>query len=168
MQSINDKPRGKAITIIELAEFLDVSDQRIRQLMREGMPVFEKGVKGKQTILSSRDTFWWYVEYEQKKKRGAAPSNSAPDDAKSRITETRAQMVELQLAERRGDLFHFSDWLPFIKDKLVVFRQAMQTVTENVRDRYGNEVAAFVDKQTTASVNSLSNGLATIPKEVKE
>lgn len=153
---------------MELAKFLDVSDQRIRQLMREGMPVFEKGIKGKQTILSSHDVFWWYVEYEQKKKRGAAPSIPNADDSKQRINETRAQMVELQLAEKRGDLFHFSEYVPYIKNHMVNYRQTMGTVVENTRDKHGNAVARDVDGWISEALNIMGSGLENIPKEVKE
>lgn len=163
-----NKPRGKALSIVELAELLDVSNQRIHQLLREGLPVFEKGGKGIPHVFSSYDAIWWYIEYEQKKKRGLVKENPDAPDSKARIAETRVAMAELQLAKQRGSLFDFNDYLPYIKDKMVVFRQAMATVAMNVREKYGNEVAKFVDRQITTAINSYQRGLENIPNEAKE
>lgn len=166
----DDKPRGKPLTVIELAQLLDVSEQRVRQLTREGMPLFSRGGNGIPNIYSSYYALWWYIEYEQKKKRGAAPtiSSNDPGDSKHRINETRAQMVELQLAEKRGDLFHFSDWGPYVKDKMVNYRQSMGTVVENTRDKFGNEAARAVDGWISEALNMMGSGLENIPKEIKD
>lgn len=163
-----NKPRGIALSVQELAKFLDVTEQRIRQLMREGMPVFEQGGKGKGHVLSSYDTIWFYIEYEQKKKRGLAKEKPDEPDTKSRIAETRVAMAELQLAKQRGSLFDFNDWLPYIRDKMVVFRQSMATVTTNVREKYGNDVAKYVDRQITLAINAYHRGLDNVPNEAKE
>lgn len=161
-------PRGKSLSVPELAEILDVSNQRIHQLTREGMPVFERGHGKMGNTFSSYDAIWWYIEYEQKKRRGAAKENPDAPDTKQRIADTKMAMAELQLAERRGDLFHFKDWIPFIKDKLVVFRQVMAQVVENIRDRHGNNIAKDVEREIARGLNALSQGLENIPNEAKE
>ena len=162
------KPRGKSLSINELAELLDVSEQRIRQLQREGMPIFQKGGKGIAHVFSSYDAIWWYIEYEQKKKRGVAKENLDEPDEKQKINQAKLAMAQLQLQQKQGNLFAFSDWLPFIKDKMVIFRQNMSTVVTNTREKFGADVAKFVDREITRAINAYHASLNNIPNEVKE
>lgn len=160
--------RGKPISIEDFAALIDVTPDRIRQYIKQGMPVFEKGGRGKAHVLSSYDAWWWTIEAEKRNKAGALPANPQEPDTKSRIAETRVAMAELQLAKQRGSLFDFNDWLPYIRDKMVVFRQSMATVTTNVREKYGNDVAKYVDRQITLAINAYHRGLDNVPNEAKE
>ena len=165
------KARGKAVSVPELAEILDLTPPRIRELITEGMPVFERGGKGISHILSTADCIYWYMERNKIIRRGnypEIPKEKEPNDQKTRITDTKIAIAELQLAEKRGDLFHFSNWLPFIKDKLVIFRQTMAAVVDKVRDRFGNETARFVEREIAVAMNNLSRGLANLPNETKD
>lgn len=163
-----DKPRGKQLVIEELAALLDVTPLRIRQLIKLGMPVFIRGEKGKPHIFSSYDAIWWYIEYEQKKARGVAKENPDAPDAKQQINAAKLAMAELELAKRRGTLFDFADYVPYIKDKMVTFRQTLSVVVSNTREKFGAEPAKFVDKELTQAINAYQRGLENIPNEVKE
>lgn len=168
MPGNSSKLRGKPISVDEFASLIDVTPDRIRQYIKQGMPIFDRGVGRKAHVLSSYDCIWWLVEAEKRNKAGALPANPQEPDTKSRIAETKVALAELTLAKQRGTLFDFNDWLPYIKDKMVVFRQSMATVAINTREKYGNDVAKYVDRQITLAINAYHRGLDNVPNEAKE
>lgn len=132
------------------------------------MPVYQRGGPGKQHVLSTADCKDWVVERARKDYRGGKTAEKPTDDTKSQINNIKLQRAQIELDERRGDLFHFSQLGPFIKDKLVNFRNAGMAVADRLRERFGPEVGKVAKAEITAMLNELSRDTEEIPDEIRQ
>lgn len=163
--------KGWNCTISEMAEITGLTRKTIHDAILSGCPVVKQGKtgKGNATIINMNDYLRWRNTKQAIREKAGPKGDGNSDDAnpRNRIAETKASIIELQLAEKRGDLFHFKDLMPYLKDKMVIFRQAGATLIEDVRDRFNNkEIGDFVEKKVIAMMNNLANGMNNSSKEM--
>lgn len=152
---------GKIVTLAELVEILDVSPKAVRDmLISPSFPIHEKGRRGKSHLFDTAAVINWLKERERKR---AAEKPNRDNDGRDKLAAIKIQRAELELKRATGTLFDLNDWGPFIRDKMLAFRQSMDTVAINTREKFGSEVAKFVDKEITAAINAYHRGLSGIP-----
>jgi hypothetical protein len=71
------------------------------------------------------------------------------------------------LKKATGTLFDLNDWGPYIRDKMMAFRQSMDTVAVNAREKFGVEVGKFVDRDITRAIAAYQRGLENVPNEAR-
>jgi hypothetical protein len=130
--------RGMAVSVVELGRLLDIVPGRIRELLAEGMPIHKKGARGQPHVLSSADCIDWLIERQKRANPVGRPPSTAKEpeanSTKARIDAIRIEKAELDLAEKRGDLFHFDDLKPFIEDACVDLRVGLVGASEQFRE----------------------------------
>jgi phage terminase Nu1 subunit (DNA packaging protein) len=90
----------KRLSQIELADLLGLSTRQVSNLVALGMP--QHGDRGKRWYVW-RGCHQWYVSFKvEEGKREVKPSTI--NEAKLRRETAEAELKELELAERRGDL----------------------------------------------------------------
>src|SRR6266851_8809213 len=127
--------RGIILTIPQMAQFLGCSSKHVRELVESGAPVYERGGRGGNPHkLNSYEFMNWRDAWRDSQKIGRP--KGPVDETKARIQNAAAEIKELELAEKRGDLFHLSDWGPFICDRLVVARTELCQISAQFREEF--------------------------------
>lgn len=87
-----EKSAPREVSVLVLADFLGLTEQRLGQLVKEGMP------KSKRGSWPLRDAVRWYVEYQRKNQ--AAVVRSGPTRA-----DLDRDLVMLKLKKAQGEVF---------------------------------------------------------------
>jgi phage terminase Nu1 subunit (DNA packaging protein) len=160
---------GKIVTLAELVEILDVSPKAIRDLMiSPSFPFHEKNRRGKAHLFDTAAVVNWLRERERKR---AAQKPDAGDDPKSRTQRAAAEIKELELAEKRGDLFHLADWAPFVDDLMVRARDELTKAPIEFGEEYSKPppidvTVNWFTRKIIEILNRLSGGMKAAPAEV--
>src|SRR5438105_813751 len=151
----NNQPlNGELKTIPQLSRLLRLSQKQIRDYVAEGCPVAIPGKAPTPHQINTADFFHWCLAKRDADNRLKKRANGGPvDEAKARSAAALAAKHEIELAIMRGDLFHFADLVPFLKDKMVGIRQAMISISQELRPRFGDELADAVHELTAQHLN---------------
>lgn len=145
--------QGWNCTVSEMAEITGLTRKTIHDAIAAGCPVVKqgKGGKGNPTIIRFYDCLQW--------RDAKRPSKDVErNQTKERLDAIRIARAELDLAERIGDLVHFSELLPYIRDKLVICRQLLCEIPKEMRERFGGEAGSYCDMRITQTLNTLGSG----------
>jgi terminase small subunit / prophage DNA-packing protein len=88
---------GKIVNQTELSEIFGVSDVTIWEWQQQGLPVLERGGRGKSNRYDTSEVHGWIVQRELAR----AGKGESQRDREARL---RGDMIELELAEKRGTL----------------------------------------------------------------
>jgi phage terminase Nu1 subunit (DNA packaging protein) len=91
----------RKVTLDKLAQMLGKSRHYALDRLRAGMPYIEKGGRGKSYILDFDQAKSWCEQYDANMDTSRQPANT---DAKKRYNEAQAQLKELLLKERLGQM----------------------------------------------------------------
>ena len=166
--------RGLSLTVSELAQAWDLTDARIREFLREGMPIaIQSPKKGQPHLLSLADCTEWRLDKSKKAGYvGRPPKEKVENDAKSQLDAIRIQKAELDLAERRGDLIHANIFVPYLDDKMVALRVALAALAQEVAEEFPDipgigRVIRFIAKRIGEKLNSFAAEMRGIPAEAE-
>jgi len=164
-------------TIPQLSRLLRLSQKQIRDYVAEGCPVAIRGTAPNPHQINTADFFHWCLAKRDADNRLKKKASAGPiDEAKARSSAAAASIKELELAERRGDLFHLWDWAPFVDEKMLQTRiEFVPQFPDKFRDRFADEAPAgllkrqvrFISDGLTAILNRMGAGMKAIPDEVK-
>jgi phage terminase Nu1 subunit (DNA packaging protein) len=148
------------VEIKQLTQALNVTEQWIGKLVKEGMP---KEARGKYDLGKC---MLWYIRYLQAalKRRGG---NQTPDEEgrteqreRLRLLSAEAELKELELARERGDFIALPDLEKMLMDLVLTTKARILAVSQRISpqlvgmDRVGIE--AELDKELKAALSSLS------------
>ncbi|HQS81550.1 MAG TPA: terminase small subunit [Thiobacillus sp.] len=105
----------KIIGIQSIADLFGVSHQTIANWQDQGLPVARRGGNGAPSEYESDECVRWLVERELSKVQPETPSN--------RLALAKAQAVEMDNAERRGQLIPAALLEPKLKAAFVTARE---------------------------------------------
>src|SRR5712691_9150336 len=112
--SLNDELK----TIPQLSRLFRLSQKQIRDYVAEGCPVAIRGTAPNPHRINPADFFHWCLAKRDADNRLKKKASGGPiDQAKARSAAALAEKHELELLMMRGELFHFADLMPFLKDK---------------------------------------------------
>jgi len=91
------------VTLDELAKFLNVSERRVQQLAKDGMPRAASGQRGQYNLLVCAS---WYIRFLQRAVERRRNPDGPPgiDAERARLAGVNADIRELELAQLRGEL----------------------------------------------------------------
>lgn len=110
---------GKICNLNELAAHLDVTRQTVDRWLKAGCPYVTKADRdaGKEWELDLAAVVDWRKDREVEKAIGTA-SGATIDEAKRRKTAAEAELAELDLAERRGQVVAVAAVMKFFGDQV--------------------------------------------------
>ena len=166
--------RGIIVTIPQMAQFLGCATKHVRELIEAGAPIHERGGRagGKAHQLNSHDFMQWRDAWRDSQKLGRP--KGPVDEAKARSSAAAASIKELELAQRRGDLFHLSDWSPFVDDRMVETRSEFVHVPGKFKEQFTeapapliSRMARWLNDELTGILNRMAAGLKSVPDEAR-
>lgn len=131
------------ITVGELAKLLDLTPQRVRQLVNEG--VLPKASRGSYAMRACVNA---YINFLRDKTVTASGSQHDYRTEKARLTKAQAEIAEIELAQKRGELASISD---FEKATEAVMR-TIRTNMMNIPQRAVTRLLGETDETTFKDV----------------
>lgn len=162
-----------ALTVVQVAELLGVTDKSVRNWMNKNGLQFVEAAKGR--VLDWHTTLKWFVAYRiaELGNDGNGSKNSASfpvddvsesyEDALARKTRAEANLKELQLAKERGQVASVAD----VERAISVATKATQTQVLAVPSRLATRLLGIEDRGRMTTIlegemRQLLTNLATI------
>jgi phage terminase Nu1 subunit (DNA packaging protein) len=120
------------VTIAQLAKACNLTPQRIRQLVQEGMP---RAGRGRYEL---GQCIGWYIRYLQSavERRSGGPDRAAISEAQILKAVADAQMAQLKVARERGEMHHDSDAVA----EVTRFCERVRALVLSIRSRYQSQI----------------------------
>lgn len=162
-----------SLTVVQVAKLLGVADRSVRNWMNNNGLQYSKSAKGR--TLDWHVTLKWFIAYrvaELGNDRNAA-KNSAQipvdddsesyEDALARKTRAEANLKELQLAERRGQVASIEDVEKVVSASSVATRTQIEGLPSKLATQLvGLSEKSAVQKILSREMSQLLTNLATI------
>jgi phage terminase Nu1 subunit (DNA packaging protein) len=153
------KLKSYLVDVAFLAAFLGISERRVQQLVKLGMP---RAARGQYDLLPCAK---WYVEFlqEELKKRSPAtqPENAGIDAERARLVAAQADRAEIEVAVRRGDLMFaphteaaWADAIHRARERLLAMPVKLGPQLTNVSDP--SECARAIESEVHAALDELA------------
>lgn len=160
--------RGYNCTVSELAEYTGLARKTIHDTIKNGCPVVETGTggSGHATIINVYE----FMMFREGRGRG---QRSNDGDAKSQLDAIRIERAQLDLSERRGDLFNLSDWTPLVESAIVVARNRFNEISREIIDEFSDvarigQIGRAVQNKISAAINRMLSDLNEVPKRAAD
>jgi hypothetical protein len=159
---------SELLTVKQLAELIGVNTHTVRLYIENGMPVAENGGKGIPHKIDMRDAWKWAFETRNKGQRGR-PKQAGEDD---RIQAIKIEMAEIELAKKRGDLFHLGDWVPLIEEALIAARQRFVNISGDFQSEFSDtpdadRMSRWIKSAIADAMRSMARGLMDVPQQTE-
>ena len=103
--AVNQNHRVKSGNVVGLGDFARIigrTENYVRECITDGMPVAQRGDRGTSWQLETGPCIWWLMQREASRARGA--DAQAVHDPKVRREFAQAELAEMNVAVRRGEL----------------------------------------------------------------
>ncbi|MFP4561634.1 MAG: terminase small subunit [Thiohalorhabdus sp.] len=143
---------GKRVNRNELAEIFGVSPPTISTWINQGCPYLQQGRKGRQWEFDTEAV----AEWRQSKALQAAQGDLEDTDyeeAKRREMVARANMQELDLAQRRGELVPVEDVARTVGDEYARAKARLRAVPSSVAAVVPAEVRTVVQERVSEGID---------------
>lgn len=121
--------RGQNLNRQEVADFFGVAGSTVDAWIKRGLPVNQRGGKGKPWIFNSSDVAKWL---EQRAKESSTGDLGDERQLKARKLAAEAAKIELELARARGDLVPLSQLERALANTFAELKTNMRTVPSRV------------------------------------
>lgn len=115
------KMQGVRCSQRELGEFFGVSATTIRNWVNAGCPVFERGSRGNPHVFDSAAVFEWRMSEIQRDADSKTPGRNF-EAARARAVAARAGIMEMNLAQRRGELVEVAEAAAIVAKEYAIVR----------------------------------------------
>lgn len=146
-----------SVSVMRLAEDLNLTARRVQQLVKEGLP---KGKRGEYVL---EDCFRWYVRFLQSKLASGRPD--LPDgelSGRERVDLAKAVQEELKTAEMLKQTLTVAEFDRAMAELITPARAELLALEAKLRPKIGPEHAAIVG----AEVKRALRAIGTEPDEV--
>lgn len=128
---------GKSVNKRELAEIIGVSERTFSEYQKDGsFPIVSSGGRGSENVYDTANVIQWLIEREVLRRAGEKP--------KDRLDRVKADKVELDLAERLGQLAPAAVferlWSDHVVAAKVEFNSLPIRIAEEIKAAYAVEV----------------------------
>jgi phage terminase Nu1 subunit (DNA packaging protein) len=127
---------GLIVNREELAGILGCAPTTVDRYIRAGCPIIEHGTTSQGHRVNTADVVRWLRERE-----AAAPAGDSQSDARRRHMAASAELKELALAEKRGQMIRVDDVATILADELANVRSRLMAMP----GRLAPTVAAMSD-----------------------
>ena len=130
------------VTRKELAVAFDVHEQTVTKWERDGMPIAERGTRGRPSRYRLPEVVAWYVNRELKA-RGVGVDLAAlnPQAERALLDRRRREEVDLKLGVRRGQLLDARE----VERATFEVARTIRDGVQNIPHRLSHELAAETD-----------------------
>jgi terminase small subunit / prophage DNA-packing protein len=121
------------VNATQLASMFGVHRSTISQWQADGMPVLKrssKGGKGGGNQFDTADVLDWYKKRAIKSATGSDDDQLPIEEVRRRKIAAEAELQELELAKKKGEVIELSEVKRDLIDKMVNLRSAMRKVPE--------------------------------------
>ena len=141
------------VTTNELASFLDVHQNTIRQWISDGLPVHYKAKRGEKGghKFSVKKVVEWMKEKAVHAAIGEDAELISSDEAKRRKLIADAQLQEIELAKKRGEVVELAEMQKELAAQMIELRASMRRVPERCVLRLVGESDESVIKKVLLS-----------------
>lgn len=154
----------------QIAAFFDVTPRWINRLGKE--KDFPKVSRGKYDLI---ECVRWYIAYLQKQIEDAHHQSDSLSRSEERTAKYRADMLELKLAQARGELISIRDIVGIVEKPLAAIRSVLLGIPKHAaRELNNKEVEMYLDAFVRKALDELStipdklNGARTMPDGDRE
>ncbi len=136
-------------TQAECAEWLDISERRFRELLDEG--VLTRADKG---AYDHRAVVHQYIRHlrEVAAGRGGATAQAVKADEDARLAKARADLAEMELAEKRGELVPVDQIGDALNSAVQIMRTRVLAIPTKAAPRVGAKDVAAAEGVIRAEV----------------
>jgi phage terminase Nu1 subunit (DNA packaging protein) len=125
-----------------LCTLFDVSSTSVTNWTRQGLPVAEKGGRGKSTLYDTGEVHRWLTARELAKRLGDdADRNYDLDQERARLAHYQAEVAKLVAAEKRRELWPVAIIALVLDAMTRSLREKFSKVRETLRARYPDAAA---------------------------
>lgn len=113
----------------KFAQLIGKSGQYVALLVEQGLPAQRRGRRGSEVIIDGPRAIAWLLERERQKVRAElAPEAPTTEAETRRLRAAQADLVELEAAERRGELAPVEDMQVAANETMVIVRTTMEAI----------------------------------------
>src|SRR5438067_2184173 len=124
---------GKIVNRAELAGILARSPPAIDTMVRSGCPQISRGGSGTESEFNTAEVIKWLLARERDAVRAEFdPEKAGANEGKRRFTAAAAELKELQLAEKRGELVSITAVTAKWIDECVAVRSRLLAIPDRV------------------------------------
>jgi phage terminase Nu1 subunit (DNA packaging protein) len=164
-----DIPPSNIVNKAAIGQLLDISESRVNVLIREGMPVYQRGVKGKPTLFNLSEVIAWQKERarnEHLKKKGGRPrskpteqdadTKSDKPDPRNRLREIDVELKEFELAKAKREWVRIDEVMQLAAEQFADARVTLLNVAGECGRKYGKQIEAFVREKILEAMRKIT------------
>ena len=153
---------GKKVNMATLAEIMGVTPKTINQWVNQGMP--QEGMDGRSRKFDTAECLVWRVQKEADDIRasieGVIPEHMEYKEAQRRKEAANAQLAELELAEKRGQVAQILDIMTNVCEALSGVRAKLVSMSSRLAGPLTYQEEKEVRKIIDAEVREVLEGLS--------
>lgn len=119
---------GVKLNRSDLAAYLGVSLPTIDRMVKEGMPVDQRGGRGIEWVFDSADVTRWQADRRVQQLTGDGPTDL--DQIEKRTATAKMLTAELELAKRRGEVAPIAEFERAQASMMAAIRQNVMNVAQ--------------------------------------
>jgi len=101
------------------------------------------------------EAFRWYISWRIDHRPGRPPSPSSMDEAKKRLESAKAELAELELAERRRDLIRVEDHKALLADAFARVASKLRNMPHRVATQVTGKTVSDRKQEATRIVDDI-------------
>lgn len=146
------------ITILEAAERFGVSERQVQNLLLKGMPA--EGAGNKRKVVWPEARQWRDQQLINTGKSYGKNSGKGIEESRARRAEADAELIEIELRERKGELMTLADGERAIGDAFARVRSKLLNMPNAIGMRVTGETLPLRIQQAQSLVDELMSDLA--------
>lgn len=143
----------------QIADVFGVAPKTIVEWQEQGMPIAQRGKPGVPSEYESKDCIAWYVEREVKKVQGERPQD--------RLARVQADKIEMENAEKRGQLVPASLLEPKLKSVAIAAREFWRNEPTRLAREVPGKSIKEIEDLLVASFDAMLQKLSRWPLTVQ-
>jgi|SRR6185295_1758654 len=144
--------RKHVATTAEIGAALGITTRRVQQLVDEGMPRLDRGKYDLLECLS-----FWFLKAAEERDKAREEQGSGLDAERERLTRAQADLAQLELSEKRGEMIPLDMHKTFVSTRIRAARVRILSLPDNLAGALENESKQAIKLKLTAwSISTLT------------
>lgn len=161
-------PNPNIVDKAAICAALDIGESRVGVLVREGMPIVQRGTRGRPALFNLTEVIAWQKERarsEHLKTKGGRPrlkpretdTDTKPEksDARNRLREIEVELKELELAKARREYVRTDEVMGELAEQVGNMRSVLLNVPGECGRKYGRQIEQFVREQILGALKQI-------------
>lgn len=145
--------------IKEVAEWYEVTTRQVQNWMKEGVPIHKRGGPGKATQFDSKAVHRWLVERELADRVTVDEDGEVYDKSQeeARLKHHQADLAELEVRERRGELYRIDEVLMLCAGMYSTVRNRVLAIHSKFAGKFPGADPEFIEEIEDLSIDALTD-----------